>query len=172
MGADVQISIKSKELNEDEIKKLNQEIYHRFHIGKDQEWWEFKWSEDDEAYTLHSLMRYYGDGYERGPWPQIHALLRYVKDFVGGKGNVFYYSDSNCLEDINSPTTYLDIEQIFTHWLDVGHKPYLGLEENHPCPECKNYMWRSGYSGKGDIYSCTMCSYSDWPNTKDSGNVN
>jgi len=164
MGVDVTISIKPKTITRDGIKALNQEIYHRFKNDISSEYpesWELQWTDEDQAYTMRSFMRYYGEGYERGPFPTIFALVMFIKDAIPDGDDVFYYGDYSELEDA-SPTTYAELRELFAHWVKNGHKPYLGLEADHPCPSCNNHMWKSGWNGEKEMYSCTMCEYTDW----------
>ena len=163
MGINVEISIKPKDISEQDIKQLNKEIYHRFNVGKDSQWWSFTRDDCNECWNLNSFMRYYGVGYERGDWPVISALVRYVIKAVGDGGDVYYFGDSHGGINGLEPTTLASLDEIDDHWVKVGHKPYLVLEDKRPCPDCNEPMWRSGWAGeKGEMYSCCMCEYSDW----------
>lgn len=83
------------------------------------------------------LDRYYGPGYERGPWPELRAFGDELAVHVGETAEVFCSGDHVDSEDSEPwATARAENEE---HWQRVGHLPY----RNHfgmgcDCPHCES----------------------------------
>lgn len=72
------------------------------------------------THEVGNLWRYYGHGYERGPWPEIAAALMHLLSarnvdvvwYGGDCGTAIHRFDEERLADINS------------HWIKNGCRPY------------------------------------------------
>ena len=103
--------------------------------------------------------RYYGDGYERGDWPVLCAIMDWLvrQPCVS---DVFYGSDCG-----NFFERFADVrDSISAIFATVGHLPYLiGKKGDSPsCPDCGQKMWNSGWRNHRTMYSCSGCGYTDW----------
>lgn len=67
-------------------------------------------------------MRYYGIGYERGPWPQISADLMVLMS-AENVGSVWYFGDNSDPEKM-VPFTVDDLLTITRHYVEHGERPY------------------------------------------------
>lgn len=71
--------------------------------------------------------RYYGPGYERGPWPKISAVLMELMATPGVTG-VWYGGDEEVY-----PMTGKVLEEFTRHYLEFGHRPYRdGFKQFNP----------------------------------------
>lgn len=73
---------------------------------------------------LSSLTRYYGKGYERGPWPQIHALLLETL-MHPNVAKVWYWGD-NVDPDENAEIDLDWLGEMSRYYVEFGHLPYRG----------------------------------------------
>lgn len=65
-----------------------------------------------------SLTRYWGPGYERGPWPNIFAVWK----LLSTTGNPVFYSDDGATEQYEEPFTQSDADRFWDHWVsDYGN---------------------------------------------------
>jgi hypothetical protein len=72
------------------------------------------------THELSSLTRYYGPGYERGPWPDIAAtLLELLAD--ENIEDVGYGGDS---DEYVEPVTLAWLTQMNLHYIDNADRPY------------------------------------------------
>jgi len=59
-----------------------------------------------------SLTRYWGPGYERGPWPDIYAVWM----LLSATGRPVYYTDDLSTEQYAEPFTRQDADRFWEHW--------------------------------------------------------
>lgn len=125
---------------------------------------------------MNTLCRYYGIGYERGPFPQFfafwHWLRANLKDCI-----IWYGGDSGVGLD------RLEIEQVFEllwHWTKVGYQPYRGYPGSSrlgksalvipECKLCKRGMIRYGWGGAGpNEFAAVSCPCGAAMDTHDGG---
>jgi len=65
--------------------------------------------------------RYYGEGYERGPWHAHDAIIRYIKH-RWPEARVFYGGDSSGV--LFEECTDAWLARAWAHFCAVGHEPY------------------------------------------------
>lgn len=112
--------------------------------------------------TVNWWARYYGIGYERGPWPIIRAICEWLGH---NAGEVWYGGDSSgvCAEP------YLSLrDEIDAHWLAKGSFPYhsngVNLKTAGPeCPLCMTPTWKCGWGPGGDMFRCHGCNRTYYP---------
>lgn len=75
---------------------------------------------DGATHEISQLWRYYGVGYERGPWPVIAATLLTLHACHNVE-TVWYFGD--CSEG-DEPFTPERIHELNTHYMHVGTRPY------------------------------------------------
>lgn len=74
------------------------------------------------THSLNNLLRYYGFGYERGPWGIICGVLMQL--FASPNVNrVWYFGDCSNLEDVH-PIEIEDVLEISRHYMLNGERPY------------------------------------------------
>lgn len=78
----------------------------------------------DATHKLDCVCRYYGDGYERGPWPHIAAALM-VLFASRGVERVWYGNDGAGPWEIKPG----DILRLSEHYMSVGCRPYYEIFE-------------------------------------------
>lgn len=73
----------------------------------------------EATHELDTSYRYYGIGYERGPWPYICGALMIL---LASKkvDKVWYGSDCGDVHEIDAET----ILEICSHYMKNGHRPY------------------------------------------------
>lgn len=75
----------------------------------------------DATHEVNSLSRYYGIGYERGPWVQICGVLMSL--FASTNvSKVWYCGDG--YPDEHHPVTIDDVLKISRHYMENGERPY------------------------------------------------
>lgn len=72
------------------------------------------------THEIYQCWRYYGPGYERGPWPFIAAILIELMANEDVE-TVWYFGDSN---DSDDPFTQERLEQYTRHYIEHGDRPY------------------------------------------------
>lgn len=79
----------------------------------------------EATHTVDNGFRYYGIGYERGPWPKICGILMSLFASKNVK-RVWYFGDNlPCLTDNNiNPITVEDVLEISRHYMTYGERPY------------------------------------------------
>jgi hypothetical protein len=75
---------------------------------------------DGYTHELSSMTRYYGRGYERGPWPDIAAYLIQLMADPNVEA-VGYGGDS---DDYREPVTLEWLTQMNLHYIDNQERPY------------------------------------------------
>lgn len=78
------------------------------------------------THQIYDGTRYYGIGYERGPWPQIAADLLTLMS-AENVGRVWYLEDSS-ESGYMLPLTIEDFERINRHYIEHGERPYRDSE--------------------------------------------
>lgn len=81
-----------------------------------------EWAIEGSTHEVDQTWRYYGPGYERGPWPCIAATLLALLASEDIE-TVWYYGDCN---DGDEPFTPERLEQYNEHYIENGDRPYRG----------------------------------------------
>lgn len=114
--------------------------------------------------------RYYGPGYERGPFEVIYMAAVWLEHNIPG-ADVFYGGDS---DDKTNPFGVEQRDQLLAHWLEHGHWPYRSgfgkCKGGYECEHCKKPMGNSGGSASVDYYTCAGCGW-DIVKDKNTGRV-
>jgi hypothetical protein len=117
---------------------------------------------------VNTLHRYYGEGYERGNWPRLAAVIGWL-NFNLPTAKVYYGGDSGDLELADGD--FLDA--MWAHWATVGRSPYayngpkqearLGAMGAFPawptCDLCQVPMSRYGFGGNYAAFHCAGCGH-------------
>jgi len=77
---------------------------------------------DGATYSLNSMTRYYGQSYERGPWPHIAA---YLMELMATPGIEAVWYGGDC-DDHMDRVTIEWLTQMNQHFIDNGNRPYQG----------------------------------------------
>ena len=72
------------------------------------------------THEIDQRFRYYGHGYERGPWPSIAAVLMALHAAPNVE-TVWYFGD--CV-DGDEPFTRESVLEFSMHYMTVGDRPY------------------------------------------------
>lgn len=72
------------------------------------------------VYSISTYARFYGIGYERGPWPFICGILMYLLQHENVE-TVWYQSDCDETDRI---CTIDDVLKISRHYMENGERPY------------------------------------------------
>ena len=124
MGVDVTIAIEGASAwNEDH--RLAKEVtewlgmYRETKPGESFESASGEWSvthhQDLDLLELNCMTRYYGPGYERGPWEQIYAAIRALAAMYPGQ-KVYYGGDSDDVDQLPEATPER-LEEIWLHYI-------------------------------------------------------
>lgn len=79
-----------------------------------------EWAVEGATHEIHQCWRYYGPGYERGPWPRIAAVLMSLFA-CSNVEHVWYFGDCG---DEGEPITPAQVMEICAHYMRVGDRPY------------------------------------------------
>jgi len=83
--------------------------------------------EDDHPATHEinaDLSRYYGPGYERGPWPMICGVIMSLMASSNVK-RVWYFGDHSYMDQCaNDHLTIEKVNEISAHYMANGDRPY------------------------------------------------
>lgn len=107
------------------------------------------------TYSISNPWRYYGEYYERGPWPELRAVIAWLMHNI--EGYVEYGGDC---ESFPTLVTEERLAAIDRHWAVNGHRPYLGPRGDDPrvvCEDCQILMCVSCYQGKVRYLECGGC---------------
>jgi hypothetical protein len=77
---------------------------------------------DGATHEVYQLWRYYGPGYERGPWPRIAAALMALHASQNIE-SVWYFGDC---DDGAQPFTPERVHEFSAHYMAEGDRPYRG----------------------------------------------
>lgn len=121
--------------------------------------------EEGRQYVVENEWRFYGPGYERGPWPQIRAVIAWLGANVNGP--IYYGGDCDDAIPRFGPANMAHVD---AHWTKHGHMPYntYGSRGNAAivCPTCDlplaAWMWEGGRTN----FACGGCGYKASLDTK------
>lgn len=82
---------------------------------------------DGATHEVGNCWRYYGPGYERGPWPRIAAVLMALHASQNVSA-VWYYGD--CSGGSEEPFTPEQVHEFSAHYMKEGDRPYRGAFAN------------------------------------------
>ena len=97
-------------------------------------------ADDEQFIKVHLYDRYYGDGYERGDWPQLRAIMECL-EYLIPDGEIWYGGDSSgiCAEHFHKARR----EEMNRHFLErQGRLDYVSYElpqfpkRKNDCPHC------------------------------------
>lgn len=112
MGIDACIYVKTKDGHEPDLCDCLPNEFSFLKAGK--------YSPGGATHKINHNFRYYGPGYERGPWPLLASVLMslYAGENVEA---VWYFGD--CTDDA-IPISAEDINKISAHYMAHGDRPY------------------------------------------------
>ena len=152
MGVDVMIAVRgcgSVSVEADKIKRLRWELAERGLAGRylserdgDQEY--------GEGIVFSTLDRYYGDGYERGHWPTIYAIIQQIRH-MWPDCTVEYYGDCS---DSGEPVSDASLADIWRIWIERGHFAYR-RQDGPEC--CGGNTTINCWSGDKCFSTCSVC---------------
>lgn len=79
-----------------------------------------EWASAGATHEVDQCWRYYGPGYERGPWPRIAAALMALHASPNVE-TVWYFGDCN---DFGEPFTPERVHEFNAHYMKEGDRPY------------------------------------------------
>lgn len=131
MGVDVTFKVRPHErMTREQFDDVQSAFYKEFpdphpEDGHGHRWPSMEWDPYEDAPTIEidSLDRYYGVGYERGPWEQIKAMGDWLAATFGETAEVRYGGDSNDDWDFLAPWSE-ERKKLDAHFAEVGHEPY------------------------------------------------
>lgn len=85
-----------------------------------------EWAYDGATHEVDQCWRYYGPGYERGPWPSIAAVLMELHASPDVE-TVWYFGDCN---DSDEPFTPQRVQEFNAHYMAEGNRPSRGAFKN------------------------------------------
>ena len=89
-----------------------------------------EWACEGATHEVDQLWRYYGPGYERGPWPRIAAVLMALHASPDVE-TVWYFGDCS---DGDEPFTPQRVHEFSAHYMAEGDRPYRGAFKNLGMP--------------------------------------
>lgn len=85
-----------------------------------------EWEKDRATHEISQSWRYYGPGYERGPWPSIVAVLMALHASPNVEA-VWYFGDYS---EIGHPFTPEHVLEYSAHYMANGDRPYRNRRSN------------------------------------------
>ena len=79
-----------------------------------------EWACDGATHEVDQPWRYYGPGYERGPWPRIAGVLMALHAAPNVE-TVWYFGDCS---DGDEPFTPERVQEFIAHYMQEGDRPY------------------------------------------------
>lgn len=184
MGVDAMIYVElpqGVEYNDDTLRQLSFDIceavgHRAFWFDKDEDKHALRFCGRDDAEGLeqttgqlidvHTLSRYYGPFYERGPLQDFVMIAEWFERRIPGC-KVFYGGDSGGVSLFDKA----ERDKLLDHWATVGHKPYTGCGgdrmarggygtdgiQNPTCEFCRHPMTRYGYGFGYGMFTCDGC---------------
>jgi len=124
MGLDVQIWARGI-ITDEQIAHMKEAFAERMDGFA---WWagespEYGPEGGERIVELPSMVRFYGEGYERGPWPEIYAAIMLFRSCFPGSV-VSYASDSSYPEDGDMEATDDTLAATWAHWLSPHWDDY------------------------------------------------
>src|SRR5690349_3019641 len=125
MGIDVNLYAEG-EVSDEELAAANLYMINRCDIADDWQKTGNVLNRDDEEWftaprvALSTMVRFYGEGYERGPWPNIYGAIRLLQTALPGC-KVFYGGDSTD-DGIECTEEYL--AEVWAHFLGPNGDDY------------------------------------------------
>jgi hypothetical protein len=128
MGVDASLYLKtSRKYSEEELKDLNFRFKEASGFGDN----DFPITKQDyqrdgeDYYEVYSFSRYYGEGYERGHWPEIYMAIKWLQNNFEG-ATIYYGGDTyDHAEDFETPEFTEEREkELLEHWYKNGGIPY------------------------------------------------
>jgi hypothetical protein len=178
MGIDAQMLIITDPKTDEEILKLSYEMCWAFgvdHFFIDKE--KTKWSKPHHAISRCKIHRqdgpsikppkgkeflkvnimesYYGKGYERGNFPFLYTLAKYLEKKTGGE--ILYGGDSSGI--LAEPFGEAERAVLMEHFVEVGHAPYQAARKQEVekiCEFCQQPMIQYDYGQRG-LYIALRC---------------
>lgn len=122
------------------------------------------------TFTVRLWGRYYGENYERGDLPTILSLARWFRSKLPGC-TVFYGGDTY---DLLSPLTVAREDQLWAHFCEVQHLPYIDhgsiMDDGIEKPWCEFCQERTVRNGWGQDFAACWCPGCGWHvETRDGG---
>ena len=117
----------------------------------------------DGLYQLNIWCSFYGEGYERGPWPELYGCIEWLR-MQPIVSDVWYGGDcGGKFKRMDRSAT----DEMWGYFARVGRLPYLTGERykktTGTCPRCGGETWNSGHAGLGGtMFTCPGCRWSDW----------
>lgn len=113
------------------------------------------------TYRVQLFGRYYGPGYERGDWPNLYAILRWLQLNLPENSSIWYGGDSD-----DAPTLVTEdfLTEMWTHWAAVGGVPYYGhFDRGATTPLCcGGPVFINTWSGSRRGATCSCCGKRYW----------
>lgn len=118
------------------------------------------------VYQVGLFGRYYGPGYERGNWPDLSMLLKWLKIGIPNVEFIFYGGDSDENYELVSDRFISDMD---AYYLSENGRNYYGNSDfkkrlfdinksNTPdCPRCQHEMTDFGGGGGHGFWNCQGC---------------
>ena len=127
MGVDVNLyAVTSRRLTDEELAAAD--AFYRERVPCDQKYEEGLRRAFEERYgtmsnrvEVETMLRYYGPGYERGPWPQIYGMIRVLEAAMPVPSVIHYGGDYD--EDA-TPVTTETLESTWAHFLGPDGRAY------------------------------------------------
>lgn len=171
MGVDIHLAAKTtRKRTEDELIDLNYR-FEEANRGFGYETLPIKVSDYNDTYYKESgvyyyqvstLLRYYGKGYERGPYPDIYAAIEWMRQNFP-EAEILYGGDYGFIEE--TPVfSKEDQEELMAYWCKEGGLNYRGrLPEDplfrRPCPIHKRIMAQFMWGGNKGGINCLACGH-------------
>jgi hypothetical protein len=161
MGIDVSLKIRSKKLyTAEELDLLNYRFLEASSLGNRPRaiiLGEQIENDPHFYYEIKTGLRYYGIGYERGPWDIISSAINWLR-FNFSEEVILYSGDC----DSSSVFTEEDQKELDEHWYTHGGIPYhwRKSEYNRICPNCHMSLSQYIFGGTGKAgLICLGCEF-------------
>jgi len=112
--------------------------------------------QDDGSLRVNAVFRYYGPGYERGPWPLIAGVLEWLRRNIDG---TVVYGDDSSYKFIEVTDEFMD--EMWSYFAEKGHHDYFhyGATGKVMCDFCRKPMTPVGWSYGKTLWLCHGCGY-------------
>ncbi len=108
------------------------------------------------THEINSLERFYGEGYERGHWPDIAAVITWLRlNFPNGQ--VWYGGDTG--EALTLITDQF-MSETWKHWAEHGGVPYRDNGRGPNC--CGAGIFINAWHGNRRGGYCPVCAKNYW----------